>query len=766
MQTLRSKCARLGAIGAATLVSVAGLSVISGVISALPANAGTTPVPTQQNFTYAGPTGFGQQQLAGAASSPTNASQGSNFAISIPGGSQSVPTSQSGVAVNYIDNTNQYYEIPSGSTFVSAVPSGNLSWTGGLNPSLPPSGSAPITVIDCTSAAVSGCDASNNTPLSTTGGAYSGFAGPNPTFPYLLVSTGSTQIPAGATLTTPGVAVNLTASGVVGTVLNWAEFEFKTAANITLFGSSVTATILGWPSAGAYLPAGPFTVATTGATAGTYSYEISGLQGAGGTTPGAPYAAYTAAYNATPAAIQTALSNGTDGPAGTTVTGTSPGTLTVTIPGGAQLTVDFTSLTGGTQTVTAAGGCDGKAPSQGTAPVASPGCPTQTTLPLTSSLLYGTPPVLTSTTISAPAPFINATNTPPINSTATGVTINVSGANWPASETAGTSLKWSGCPTGATCSDTGTFTTSAAGALTGTILFGPNEQLTTSQNPITLTLTASDGTHTATTTVTVNPYQAFAQTCSIGSAPNATCTVNQTISATVIGTSLTISEVQTAPNGSNSAVTLSPVTLGITGATGCPAVPNTACNNQQFAQAQGLLNAVVVSDDRGTLSGWDVTGQLGGDFLNATPKGPGVDNVIPADFLTWQPGVTLETPGSLPANNANTPGCPDQTPPPPSIPIVCTGPSGTPSGNGTAGADPVNGTGVGVTNATAPAEVTAGSPAVLNNPAGTAKELCGTNKNPGGGGGFVCSAGLSLAVPPYVAAGTYSATLNLVVIGY
>ena len=74
--------------------------------------------------------------------------------------------------------------------------------------------------------------------------------------------------------------------------------------------------------------------------------------------------------------------------------------------------------------------------------------------------------------------------------------------------------------------------------------------------------------------------------------------------------------------------------------------------------------------------------------------------------------------------------------------------------------------GVGVTGATAPAEVTAGPPAVLNNPAGSAKELCGTNKAPGGGGGFVCSAGLSLAVPPYVAAGTYSATLNLVVIGY
>jgi hypothetical protein len=262
---------------------------------------------------------------------------------------------------------------------------------------------------------------------------------------------------------------------------------------------------------------------------------------------------------------------------------------------------------------------------------------------------------------------------------------------------------------------------------------------------------------TATTTVTVNPFQAFAQTCSIGVAPNSTCTVNQTISAQVIGTALTISEVMTAPNTSNSAVTLSPVTLGLAAGQ----------NQSQFDQANGMLNSLVVDDNRGTLGGWSVTGQLGGDFNNATPVGPALDNVIPADFLTWVPAVALAMPGTLPANNANTPGCPDQNPAPAGHP-VCYGPSGLPSSTGAAGGAGVNGTGAGVTGATEPAEVTAGIPAVLHNPAGGLDELCATatGSHPGGGGGFVCSAQLSLAVPPYVAAGTYSATMNLVVIGF
>jgi hypothetical protein len=638
MRTFRDRFTRLGAIGAATVLGAAGLGLI-GLVGATP--AGASPAPgtlTQQYFAFPGPTGFAQVNTAAQPYSPATASQGSNFTVTNQGGSQVVPTVNSGVPVNYISNNAQYYEIPAGSTYVSNVVSGPLTWTGGPAPTppnnIPSSGSGPVSAILCVSAATPGCTAALNSPLAVSGGVYSGFGGPNPTYPYLEVTTGATKIPAGATLVLPNVTVTLTASGAVGATIKWSQFEFDTSANVTLFGNPINALVVGYPSA----------------------------------------------------------------------------------------------LYAGVQPVT--------------------------TPPF---IVYAAPPVLTSTVIGAPAPFINVTNAPPINIPGTGSTpINVTGSNWPVS-TAGT-LHWSGGPGANT--DAGTFTVSAAGALTGTIPLSLAEQLATSSSPITLTLTATDGAVVVTTTVTVNPFQAFNTSCTIGTAHLATCSINQSITATVIGTNLTISEVQTAPNGSSSAVSLSPVTLGLGAGT----------NNQQFAQALGYLNTVLVSDDRGTLGGWSVTGQLGGDFTNGTPHGPALDNVIPADFLTWQPGVALETGGTLPANNANTPGCPDQTPAPAGYPS-CTGPSGlpVPVGGGAAGSPGVNGTGLGTGGvSTTPAEVTAGNPGVLNNPAGSAASLCktGTGAAPGGGGGFACGAGLSLAIPPYVAAGTYSATLNIVVIGY
>jgi len=637
MRMFKSKATRMGAIGAAALLGVTGLGVAA---VATPAYAGTTPVPTNEYYSFAGPTGFAQVATVGAASSPTSASQGSNFVISNPGGSQAVPTTNSGVPVNYISGNAQYYEIPAGTAYVSSAASGPLTWTGGPGTGgIPASGSAPISITECTTATQAGCTAAQPATLvsDSATATYSGYAGPAPTLPYLEVSTGTTQIPAGSTLTLPTVDVTLQATGAVGSTINWSQFEFDTNANVTLFGHAVTAAVVGWSSGPLY----------TGA-------------------------AYTGA------------------------------------------------------------------------------------LPLPTGLAYAAPVVLTSTTIGAPAPYINVSNATPINSSATGVVLNVTGANWTAS-TSGT-LAFSGCPAGATCADTGTFTTNASGAVTGTITFGANEQLATSQSPITVTITATAGTESATTPVTVNPYQAFAATCSIGKASGATCSINQTISATVSGTALTISEVTTAPNGTNEAVTLSPVTLGLGAGT----------NNQQFDQSQGLLNTVVVSDDRGTLGGWSVTGQMGGDFTNGTPVGPTADNVIPADFLTWQPAVALETAGTLPANNANTIGCPDQTPAPTGFPS-CTGPSALPAVAGAAaGSAGVNGTGAGTGGvATMPAEVTAGHPAVLNNGAGSPAELCATATGaaPGGGGGVLCEAGLSLAIPPYVAAGTYSATMNIVVIG-
>ena len=205
-----------------------------------------------------------------------------------------------------------------------------------------------------------------------------------------------------------------------------------------------------------------------------------------------------------------------------------------------------------------------------------------------------------------------------------------------------------------------------------------------------------------------------------------------------------------------------------------------AVNNGQFDQALGVLNTVTVQDDRGTLSGWNVTGQMESNFTNQTSNGgPAVDNVIPADFLTWDPGVMLSTPGSLPGNNANTPGCPDQNPVPAGAPLpACTGPSGTPALEGSGGVVPTtgtrtpeNGTGVGVTNDSVPAEVFAGSPNTLNNLQGSADVLCGTNETlaggaAGGGGSFDCSAGLSLAVPPYVGQGDYRSVMDITILGF
>ena len=650
MRTYRGRLSRIGAVAAATLISVAGLGAI-GLISATPAGAAPSPgVPTEQYFGFPGPTGFSGVNTIADAFSVASASQGSNFTVTNVGGSQVVPTTNSGVPVNYISNNATYYEIPAGTTYVSAAAAGDASY-------VPSGGGATTsfaeTVVECTSASTPGCTATPNSPIVAVSGTatYSGFAGPNPTYPYLEVATGATQIPAGATLTLANVTVTLTATGTVGSTINWSQFEFDTSANVTLFGNHVTAAVLGYPTDTSFCNTVPNTYPTTGCALGPF-----------------------------------------------TTVATSP--------------------------------------------------------------TYEAPPVLTSTVIGAPAPFINVTNAAPISIPGTGTTtINVTGANWTDSS-AGT-LAWSGGVAGAANSDVGTFTVSATGALTGTIPLSTAEQLATTSSPFSLTLTATDGAESSTATITVTPYQAFNTTCTIGVASGATCTINQDIVATVIGTSLTISEVQTGPaNPSNSIVALSPVTLGLGAGT----------NNQQFDQALGYLNTVVVSDDRGTLGGWTVTGQLGSDFNNATPHGPALDNVIPADFLTWQPAVALETAGSLPGNNLNTIGCPDQTPAPTGYPS-CTGPSGlpVPVGGGAAGSPGVNGTGAGTGGvATLPAEVTAGNPAVLNNPAGSAAELCatGTGAAPGGGGGFLCEAGLSLAIPPYVAAGSYSATLNIVVIGY
>jgi hypothetical protein len=206
------------------------------------------------------------------------------------------------------------------------------------------------------------------------------------------------------------------------------------------------------------------------------------------------------------------------------------------------------------------------------------------------------------------------------------------------------------------------------------------------------TQTALDGaTISASAVFTLEP---ITEACVAGST---SCVGNQELNLGIIAGSLTMTDVTSSGNPGPGNVALSSVTL-----------------SGSFTTSTGNLNTVQVVDNRGTLTGWSVTGQLESDFENTTPHGQSTDNVIPADFLTWTPSVALATAG--------------------------TSPSGVLS------------------------QVQAGPQATLQNLSGTAVTLCDAPSG-GGGGGYDCGAALSLAVPPYDASGTYTAILDLVLLG-
>lgn len=273
--------------------------------------------------------------------------------------------------------------------------------------------------------------------------------------------------------------------------------------------------------------------------------------------------------------------------------------------------------------------------------------------------------------------------------------------------------------------------------------------------------------------------------CSIGPSPETgTCLVQQGLGQVVNGTDLTVTEWAAtegigAPGQNPSAiqVNLSAVTLG-------PGV---------FQAGQGELNTVEVNDSRGTLSGWTVTGILTTDF-----NGPAIgnDNTIPADYLTWNPSVSLTYPGNVQAGVIPW----GAVSPPPYGPDACPYPSaatGTnsnipcPDVNDNAGANNPSGnpaTGQ-IGGDTAPSNH-AGEPdwpnAGAEGPSGllyeaqagpiatlgtadaanadyhnAAQDVLCMAPSGGGGGAFNCDASLSLAVPPYIAAGSYTSTLDL-----
>lgn len=266
-------------------------------------------------------------------------------------------------------------------------------------------------------------------------------------------------------------------------------------------------------------------------------------------------------------------------------------------------------------------------------------------------------------------------------------------------------------------SDHATAAVQPNGAFATVLVVGPSETAGLS-GPDAVSVVASQQAVTGGSPTTIQASSPF--TLEVGCASGAggsTCNVLLSLSAQVQGSLLSMSELPTTGNPSATEVVLSSVTL-----------------SGQFGDAVGRLSTVLVNDDRGTLAGWTVTGQLEGPFVNSAPIGPAADNQIAADYLTWDPSVSLATTGAAPGANATTPGCPSG----PSGP--CPGPSGTLS------------------------EVSAGAAASLHDPTGAPVVLCSAASG-GGGGSFDCAAVLSLAVPPQIGAGTYGTVLDLVLVG-
>jgi hypothetical protein len=272
--------------------------------------------------------------------------------------------------------------------------------------------------------------------------------------------------------------------------------------------------------------------------------------------------------------------------------------------------------------------------------------------------------------------------------------------------------------TGAPAS-TSTLTLHPTGGAAGTIRVTSADAVGT--NPIVCTQTSHS--HTLLTTSTPFVVTALVPTCAFTTTP--TCAVGQVVGATVTGTDLAFQAVRNStPNASGGVnpttlvVALSGVRLGSQSTSPACATPDAShiCSSGGSVASNGHLNSIVVNDNRGDLAGWTVTGQMASDFAGPTV---GHDHSIPADYLTWFPAVS-----------------------PASTSCVTLGTAGT------CGPSDVIG------------EITAGPSQALSK--ATSAVLCQAAPG-GGGGGTKCTAKLILTVPPYIVAGHYTATIEIVI---
>ncbi len=274
----RVRAGAVGAVGAAVLLVAFG-SGLGGTGLAAPAAAatgvGTGPGPrtsasVNQTWAFEGPAGYNEVQTTAQWTSPSAVPPGTTFAVTSASASQTLPTTNAGVAIQSVSNLLNFYPIPAGTTFVGATAAGAVSF-------VPAGGgtvtTSPLTVAYCPTASTPGCVAQATSPS---------FLGSTPV-PYLEIGTGSTAFAPGGSLTIPSVTVTLTASGADGTLASWTQTEFDTTS--TLGGTAAPAIVHGYPAS----PVAPLPQSTPIALLSPPPTLASTLIGSP-TTPGSPTA--------------------------------------------------------------------------------------------------------------------------------------------------------------------------------------------------------------------------------------------------------------------------------------------------------------------------------------------------------------------------------------------------------------------------------------------------------------------------------------------
>ena len=179
MRSKRTRFVRLASLGGAVALAVSTLAAMG--VAPTPASAASV------NENFAGFVSlfdlYSPISIGVNVTQPPIVKQGGSFSMAFGGGSQSVPTNQSGFNINYIYGLQDIIPIPAGATFTPGSLSTGLTWTY-TNGSTTTHG--PYDLTYCT-AAGPGCTA---TPHS------SSFLGSTST-PYIETSTGSAHFAGG-----------------------------------------------------------------------------------------------------------------------------------------------------------------------------------------------------------------------------------------------------------------------------------------------------------------------------------------------------------------------------------------------------------------------------------------------------------------------------------------------------------------------------------------------------------------------------------------